>query len=300
MKVIECTNLTKNYNGKDVLQELSFSIEENTITGLIGRNGVGKTTLLKIIAGFIKETSGEIRVFHEKPFNSLKVSANSIFVDDQMSIPPALQLREVLDVAGSFYPNWNAALAWRLFDYFSFEPWQYHNRLSKGKTSTFNMIIGLASRCPLTIFDEPTTGMDEAVRKDFYRALLKDYLNHPRTIILSSHHIEEIEDILENIVLLKDGKVHLHLPLSELNEWAIGVQGPSDSVLELIRGHEIIHQRRIGSHSIYAVIKNHLTLAQKQEAFLAGLEFSSVRISDLFIYLTNETKGGIDDVFIND
>ena len=184
MKVIECNNLTKTYQGRNVLRNLSFSIEENKITGLIGRNGVGKTTLLKILAGFIKKTSGEVSVFTEDPFNSLTVSANSIFVDDQMGFPPALQLKEILEVAGSFYPNWDSEFAKRLFDYFSFDPKHYHNRLSKGKTSTFNMIIGLASRCPLTIFDEPTTGMDEAVRKDFYRALLKDYIAHPRTIIL--------------------------------------------------------------------------------------------------------------------
>lgn len=300
MNIIECTNLTKRYSGKDVLQEMSFSIEENTITGLIGRNGAGKTTLLKIIAGFIKKTSGEVRVFDEKPFNSLKVSANSIFVDDGMSIPPALQLKEVLDAAASFYPNWNTALADKLFDYFSFEPWQYHNRLSKGKTSTFNAIIGLASRCPLTIFDEPTTGMDEAVRKDFYRALLKDYMARPRTIILSSHHIEEMEDILENILLLKDGKAYLHLPADELNNWAIGIKGSSDSVLKLIQNYEVIHQRSIGNHSMYAVIKNDLPLELRQEAYLAGIEFTSVHLSELFIYLTNESKGGIDDVFNND
>jgi ABC-2 type transport system ATP-binding protein len=300
MKVIECRSLTKRYSGKYVLDEMSFSIEENTITGLIGRNGVGKTTLLKIIAGFIKETSGEIRVFNEKPFNSLNVSANSIFVDDAMGIPPSLQLKEVLDAAGKFYPNWNATLAQRLFDYFSFEPWQYHNRLSKGKTSTFNAIIGLASRCPLTIFDEPTTGMDEAVRRDFYRALLKDYIAHPRTIILSSHHIEEMEDILEDVLLLKGGKAYLHLPMTELTKWGIGIKGPANSVRKLIENSEVIHQRSVGNHSMYAVIKNDLSLDEQQEAYLAGLEVSPVPISDLFIYLTNETKGGIDDVFIND
>lgn len=300
MKIVECRNLTKRYSGKDVLKELSFSIEENTITGLIGRNGVGKTTLLKIIAGFIKETSGEIRVFNEKPFNSLNVSANSIFVDDGMSIPPALQLIEVLEAAGKFYPNWNAALAKALFTYFSFEPWQYHNRLSKGKTSTFNAILGLASRCPLTIFDEPTTGMDEAVRKDFYRALLKDYMAHPRTIVLSSHHIEEMEDILENILLLKRGKAYLHMPMTELLKFAIGVKGSTDSVEKLTENREVIHQRKIGTHSMYAVIKNDFSLEEQQEAYLAGLEFSPVHTSDLFIYLTNETKGGIDDVFNND
>jgi ABC-2 type transport system ATP-binding protein len=299
MKVIECNNLTKRYTGKNVLNEMSFSIEENTITGLIGRNGVGKTTLLKIIAGFIKETSGEIRIFGEKPFNSLNVSVNSIFVDDAMSIPPALQLKDVLDAAGKFYPNWNATLANRLFDYFSFEPWQYHNRLSKGKTSTFNAIIGLAARCPLTIFDEPTTGMDEAAQRDFYRALLKDYIAHPRTVILSSHHIEEMEDILEDILLLKGGKAFLHLPMTELTKWGIGIKGATDSVLGLIEKHKVIHQRTVGSHSLYAVIKNDLTLQEQQEAYLAGIELTPVHTSDLFIYLTNETKGGIDDVFIN-
>ncbi len=299
MKIVECRNLTKRYNGRNILDEMSFSIEENTITGLIGRNGVGKTTLLKIIAGFIKELSGEMRVFGEKPFNSLNVSVNSIFVDDAMSIPPALQLKEVLDAAGKFYPNWNATLATRLFDYFSFEPWQYHNRLSKGKTSTFNAIIGLAARCPLTIFDEPTTGMDEAARRDFYRALLKDYIAHPRTIILSSHHIEEMEDILEDILLLKGGKAYLHLPMTELVKWGIAIKGPANSVRKLIENREIVHQKQIGSHSLYAVIKNDLSLDEQQEAYLSGLELTPVHTSDLFIYLTNETIGGIDDVFIN-
>ena len=151
MKVIECTDLTKRYLKKNVLNKLTFSIEENTITGLIGRNGAGKTTLLKIIAGFLKPTSGEIHVFSEKPFNSLDVSANSIFVDDQMSFSPAIPLGELLKVAESFYPNWNQHLAQGLFDYFSFDPRYYHNRLSKGKTSTFNMIIGLS--IPLSIND---------------------------------------------------------------------------------------------------------------------------------------------------
>ena len=84
MSVIECQDLTKTYfGGKTALNGLTVSIEENKITGLIGRNGAGKTTFLKIIAGFLRETSGEVTVFSERPFNSLKVSANSIFIDDQ-------------------------------------------------------------------------------------------------------------------------------------------------------------------------------------------------------------------------
>jgi ABC-2 type transport system ATP-binding protein len=294
VKVIECTGLTKTYLRKAVLNNLTFSIEENTITGLIGRNGAGKTTLLKILAGFIQETSGKVRVFDESPFNSIFVSTNSIFVDDQLSFPPALQLQEILEVAGTFYPNWDMKLAMGLSKYFDFDPKSYHNRLSKGKTSTFNSIIGLASRCPLTILDEPTTGMDEAVRKDFYRALLKDYLAHPRTIIISSHHLNEIEDLLEDVLLIKDGKKHLHKPISELKEWAIGIKGPTEKVLELTNGEDLIYENRIGTGTMYAVVKNNFSTLEMEKA---GIELSPVRASDLCVYLTKDSKGGIDDVF---
>ena len=237
--IVECHNLTKKYRTKTVLNNFTATIEENTITGLIGRNGAGKTTLLKILTGYLKETSGKVAVFSERPFNSLKVSANSIFVDDQMSYPPALQLYELIEAAARFYPNFNLKLAKGLFDYFSFDPKGYHKRLSKGQKSTFNAIIGIAARCPLTIFDEPTTGMDEGVRKDFYRALLKDYLEFPRTIIISSHHLNEIEDLIEDVLLLKNGRAFLHLPITELKEYAIAFKGRKDEVLRRIGDRDV-------------------------------------------------------------
>jgi ABC-2 type transport system ATP-binding protein len=294
MKVIECKDLGKKFFRKSILNGLTFSIEENTITGLIGRNGAGKTTLLKILSGFIKETTGEVRIFDRQPFNSLQVSANSIFVDDQMSFPPALQLHEILEEAGRFYPNWDMKLAMGLFDYFAFDPKHYHNLLSKGKTSTFNAIVGLAARCPLTLLDEPTTGMDEAVRKDFYRALLKDYIAFPRTIVISSHHLNEIEDLLEEVLLIKDGKVKLHMPISDLKEWAIGIKGPSEKVLAMTEGKEILYKNHMGMDTIYVVVENDYSVGELEKA---GLEITSVRASDLCVYLTNDSKGGIDDVF---
>ncbi|MFS1514291.1 ATP-binding cassette domain-containing protein [Chengkuizengella sp. SCS-71B] len=297
MRVIECFDLKKTFSTKKVLNKISFSIEENKITGLIGRNGAGKTTLLKIIAGFIKETSGEIKVFSEKPFNNLNTSANVIFVDDHMSFPSTIPLLELLKVAESFYPNWNRDLAMRLIEYFSFDPKTYHHRLSKGKTSTFNMIIGLASRCPLTIFDEPTTGMDESVRKDFYKALLKDYIAYPRTIILSSHHLSEIENLLEDVLLIKGGKTYLQMPISELKEYAVGLQGNTEDVLKLTSNKEVLFENHIGTNVIYVVIKNVSSKNLLQQARHAGVKISPVRLSDLCVYLTNETKGGIEDAF---
>jgi ABC-2 type transport system ATP-binding protein len=300
MNVIECRGLTKFYGKTKALDNLSFTIEENKITGLIGRNGSGKTTMLKIIAGFLRETSGEINVFSEKPFNNLMVSANVIYINDQMNFPTALTLREILNVSATFYEKWDHELARRLFDYFSFQATHYYNDLSKGMKSTFNMIVGLSARCALTMFDEPTTGMDAAVRKDFYRALLKDYIAYPRTILLSSHHLDEIEDLLEDILLIKEGREHLHMPIGELKEWAIGIQGLTENVEEWTQNKEVIYSKDIGLNRTYAVVRNNLSEADHQQAKAADLALTQVTSSDVCVYLTSKTKGGIDDVFIKD
>ena len=297
MSVIRCNELTKSYGKLNALDHLSFELDENKITGLIGRNGAGKTTLLKLITGYFKPTSGEIQVFSKNPFNNLSVSANTIFVDDNMSFPGSFTLGDILTEVANFYQNWNHNLARGLFDYFSLNPKQRHNRLSKGTKSTFNSIIGLASRCPLTIFDEPTTGMDSAVRRDFYRALLKDYIECPRTIVLSSHLLSELEDILEDILLIKDGTKCLFLPVLELKEFALGIRGNAQAMRSVIEGREIIHVEEFAKNGLYVVTKRKTAQDQFELARQAGLEVQSVSPDDLCVYLTAKTKGGVDDVF---
>ncbi|WML42401.1 ABC transporter ATP-binding protein [Neobacillus sp. PS3-40] len=298
MNVIECNGLTKVYGKTKALNNLTFKIEENKITGLIGRNGVGKTTLLKIISGHVKETSGVINVFSEKPFNNLMVSANLIFIHDQMDFSSFLCLREIVEEAATFYKNWDRVLANRLFEYFSFNPMQHYSSLSKGMKSTFTIILGISARCKLTIFDEPTTGMDAAIRKDFYRALLKDYIAFPRTIIISSHHLNEIEDLLEDILLIKDGKELLHLPVTDLLEWAIGLQGKTTIINEWTKNREVFYTKCIGADHSYVVVKNDFSEADLKNIHVAMIDISPITPSDLCVYMTSKTKGGIDDVFI--
>jgi ABC-2 type transport system ATP-binding protein len=297
MGVLEFENVTKTYGKKKALDDLTFSLGENKITGLIGRNGAGKTTMLKIAAGFMRETSGDVRVFGEHPFNNLMVSANIIMIDNDMNMPTALDLEEILDGAAYFYPNWDMELAKKLFDYFSLHPKQTHAGLSKGMKNTFNAILGLAARCHLTIFDEPTNGMDAGVRKDFYRALLKDYIAYPRTIIISSHHLNEVDDILEDILLLKDGKVFLHMPVEQLREYAVVVSGKEDMMKKWLLDQEVFHQSSAGFGRGYAVIRNDLTDEEIGKARQYDLEFSTISNEDICLYLTSQEKGGIDDVF---
>lgn len=297
MAIIHCTDLVKTYRGNKALNGFTCEIKENKITGIIGRNGAGKTTFLKIIAGFFRKSAGEVKVFGERPFNNLNVSANSIMVDHEMPLPTILKLSEILEEANRFYTNFDRELAFRLLSYFKLDEELYVNDLSKGMRSTFHSIIGLSSRCALTIFDEPTLGMDAAVRKDFYRALLKDFIAFPRTILFSSHHLEEIEDLLEDVLLIDQGKIHLHTSIDEMKERAIAVQGPAQKVKEWAANREVLFEKQLGSSLMYVVVDNDLTEQERESIKMQGLTISSVSATDLCVYLTNESKGGIDDVF---
>lgn len=296
MNVIEFNDVTKKYGSRTVLNQIDFSIRENVLTGIIGRNGVGKSTLMKIAVGHIQATSGDVQVFSDHPFNSLKVSANSILIDDTMSFSDKLTLKDILREANRFYPNWDAPLAQRLFDYFSFHSDARHMDLSKGKKSTFNAIIGLASHCPLTIFDEPTTGMDTIARKDFYRALLKDYIAHPRTILVSSHHLEEIEDLLEDILLVHNRTVLFHSSITDLQEMFIRLIGKNEKLLEYVTTKETFGSQMNGSFS-EILFKNTFTSDELMRLSELDIKIVPVSANDAYVALTTGTKGGIDDVF---
>lgn len=296
MTVINCQKINKSYRSKVVLKDLTFTIRENSLTGIIGRNGVGKTTLLKMIAGFIQESSGHFEVFSERPFNHLKVSSNSIFIDDLMPFPQSMTMNDILNECKRFYFRWDHALALRLMDYFSLYPQLKPRVLSKGKRSTFNAIIGIASRSPLTIFDEPTTGMDAVVRKDFYRALLKDYLAHPRTILLSSHHVEEIEHLLEDVLLIHDQQVLFHDSITALQETFIHITGKEQLIQQHINPQHIIAKKDTGPYVIWTV-KNQLTDETLAAMRKDNLRISPVSANEAYVALTQGTKGGIDDVF---
>lgn len=296
MPAIECDRLTKTFGRIKANNCLSFSLEQNRITGLIGPNGAGKTTLLKLIAGFMAPTSGRVRVFGEDPLNSLKVSTSMIFIDDSIAPPASFSLADILKTAAAYYENWDMELATGLLKHFSLDPGRRYQHLSRGMKSTFNMILGLAARCPLTIFDEPTTGMDAGVRKDFYRGLLKDYLCHPRSIIIASNLLSEVEHILEDILLLKEGEIILHRPVSDFKEYAVALRGKKETIKPLTASCEVIYQQNVGDEHCYVVVRCDGAGTLLSEAGAAGAEVMPVTAGDLCVYLTATNKGGIDDV----
>ncbi len=296
MTMISLRKVSKKFSRVPALTDITFTIEENVITGIVGRNGAGKTTLLKMIAGFQKTSEGELRVFDENPVGSLLVSANTIYIDDAMSYPKSMTLEELLKEFSRFYANWNEEIAMRLVDYFAIPLNTRHRFLSKGKRSTFNAIVGIAARCPLTIFDEPTVGMDLAARNDFYRALLKDYILLPRTILLSSHYIDEMKDVLEDLLVIHRKQVCYHGSVSDLQEAHLSLRGTKEQLTKGTLGKTAVSKTTRGLHEEW-IMENDFSEAERTELIRQGITNAAVSLNDAYLALTEQPRGGIDDVF---
>lgn len=296
MEAVKTTGLVKAFGRKRAIDGLSVGIAENRITGLIGRNGAGKTTLLKLIAGYYRPTAGAVAVFGQNPFNSPAVSTSLIYVDDTTAFPQSLNLGEIISEMKRFYKNFDAKLADTLLDYFEISKKQRTLKLSKGMRSTFNTVVGIAARAPLTIFDEPTTGMDAAVRKDFYRVLLKEYIEFPRTVLLSSHLLGELSGLLEDIVLIDGGRLVEVFTAGEAEAYAVGLRGPEQAVMKVAGSRGVLHREELTPGIVCLALKGQLTPEEALQARGLGVEPLPVKADDLCVYLTQNGKGGIDDV----
>ncbi len=293
MNAVESTGLVKAFGKKRAVDGLTVQICENRITGLIGRNGAGKTTFLKLIAGYLKPTRGSVDVFGKNPFDNLDVSNNLIFVDDGMAFSQSFTLGEIIAEMPRFYRNFDLELATKLLDYYSLDKKQRTAKLSKGMRSSFNAIIGISARAAVTIFDEPTTGMETAARKDFYRALLKEYIAFPRTVILSSHLLGELSGLLEDIVLIDSGRLVTVMSADEAATYAIGLRGGEKQVGELAGERQVLYREDFAA-GVYLVVKGGLAPEEAARAQKLGVEVTPVEADDLCIYLTQKDKGGID------
>lgn len=275
------------------LDKIDFEAAPHTINGVIGRNGSGKSTLLQMIAGMKRPSKGTVEVLGLRPFNNLTVSANSIFVDDEMSFPSSLQLREILSTAESFYPNWSAAVAEDLMKHFRLPADSRHRELSKGMKSAFHAVVGLASRCPVTLFDEPTIGMDETIRREFYQLLKREYKAVPRTIFLSTHHVSEIDDFLENILLMDQRQVLLYRPVENICAQVLKITGEPASVEAYMHDKQELYRENLPDGSLFAVV--YTEHPQAAEAAGADTSLEKAALAEAVRYLSRTAAGRTDD-----
>ena len=208
---ISATALGRRYRDQIALDDISLTVEPGTVTGLLGRNGAGKTTLMRIVTGQEFPTTGSIRVFGQVPAENEAVLRRMVFVREEQSYPD-FRVRHAIRVASLFYPNWSEELAQQLLADFDLPPQRRIKKLSRGMRSAVGIVIGLAARAELTLFDEPYAGLDAVARQLFYDRLLAELAEHPRTVVLSTHLIDEVADLLEHVVMLDRGRVVVDRP----------------------------------------------------------------------------------------
>ncbi|SFI35307.1 ABC-2 type transport system ATP-binding protein [Paenibacillus sp. UNC496MF] len=291
-KVVEAKGLTKSYGSFTAVDNVDFSIEANKIYGLLGRNGAGKTTIMHMITAQLFETGGELRVFGEQPYENDKVLRRICFIKESQKYPDTFRVVDVLETAALLFPNWDRAYAERLRGDFNLPLKRRVKKLSRGMLSSVGIIIGLASRAPLTIFDEPYLGLDAVARNIFYERLMEDYTEHPRTVILSTHLIDEVSRLLEHVIVIDKGRILLDDEADALRGRAYTVTGPTAKIDAYAAGKRIIHRESLGGSRAVTVYAP-LGATDQRRAEELGLQFSPVTIQQLLVYLTNrapETK----------
>ncbi|MCW2783139.1 MAG: multidrug transporter ATPase [Marmoricola sp.] len=252
-ELIEATNVTKNYRGVRALDDVTLSISENSITGLLGRNGAGKTTLMSLLTAQDFLTSGSVKVFGEDPLENDKVLSRMCFIRESQRYPNNFKVRHVLAAGENFYPDWDAELAASLVEEFRLPAGRQVEKLSRGMRSSVGILLGLASRAPITIFDEPYLGLDATARQQFYDVLLREYAENPRTIVLSTHLIDEVSGLLSDVLVLNDGRLVMAGAADDLRQRATVLTGKDDRVAIVAAGLPVLHREALGAYTALTV-----------------------------------------------
>jgi len=287
--IVTTVNLNKHFGRNHALDNMSITIAENSITGLIGRNGSGKTTLLKILAGILDKTDGKVQVFGGEPMDNLAVLNKLVYTYHNVQYDPGIRLGVILYAYENMFPNFNPEFANKLMNYFDLDKKMKYKNLSQGMSSIFNFLCALSCRAPLTMLDEPVLGMDVTVRKAAYEILLREFTENPRTFIVSSHLLSEIEGTLSDILLIEEGRVVLNQPIDDVRNSAYRIDGSSSAVDQFTSGRNIITKKE-SELSCFAVIYESPTDAAMENAKSQGLTISPVRAEDLCVFLTQQNK----------
>jgi ABC-2 type transport system ATP-binding protein len=242
---------------------------------------------MRLITAHLFPTSGEVRVFGAHPYENSRVLSQICAVSDRQKYPNGYRVLDVLEQAAFFFPQWDQEYAFALVEAFRLPLSRLMKALSRGMLSAAGVIVGLASRAPLTIFDEPYLGLDAVARSIFYDRLLEDYAEHPRTVILSTHLIDEISRLLEHILVIDQGRLVLNEDAEALRGRAFTVVGPAARVDTFTAGKELLARSPLGGQ-VAATIMGNRNMEDRKQAEALGLSLAPVSLQQLLVHLTSE------------
>ncbi|MGJ9424417.1 ATP-binding cassette domain-containing protein [Nesterenkonia halotolerans] len=282
---IEITGVSRRYRSMTALDNVSLSLKKDVIHGLLGRNGAGKTTLMSIATAQDWPSEGEVRILGMRPHENEQALPKICFVrEEQRYIDDALA-KHAFSAAAQAFPRWDAELATQLAREFRVPEKTRIKKMSRGQRSAVGVIIGIASRAEVTFFDEPYMGLDAVARQLFYDRLLQDYAAHPRTVVISSHLIDEIAHLIENVMVIDQGQILLQEPVEQLRDRAVTLVGRADAVAEIAGTREVLHHEAMG-RIVRTTVLGALDHADRRALDERGVEIVPVSLQQLVVRLT--------------
>ena len=281
MAKIEVKNLKKKYGDNLVLDNIDITFDENKIYGLLGRNGAGKTTLLNIMTNRIFQDDGTVEVDGENIRENDNALEKIYFMTEKNLFPEGYKVKDIFKWTAEFYSKFNMEYALELSKKFKLDISKKIKSLSTGYSSIAKIITAMSSQADIIIYDEPVLGLDANHRELFYKELMKDYIENPKTVILSTHIIEEVSGLLENVVILNDKKIVSTDEAEELLNKVYTVSGLSQNVDKYIEAKEIVNIETLSNFKSVTVL-GEINSIDRINAERLGLEFSKVELQKLF------------------
>jgi ABC-2 type transport system ATP-binding protein len=217
--VIEIRCLTRHFGNQRALDEISLSVPRGGVFGLIGGNGAGKTTVIKHVLGLLKAQSGSVRVFGLDPVQNPVGTLGRIgYLSEDRDLPDWMSVAELMRYTQAFFPSWDEAYAAELREAFDLDPKAKIKNLSRGQRARAGLLAALAHRPDLLVLDEPSSGLDPVVRRDILGAIIRTIADEGRTVLFSSHLLDEVERVADRVAIIHEGRILLTAPMDEIKE----------------------------------------------------------------------------------
>ena len=274
--LIEAHDLTKKYGQHTALDRASFTVETGRIVGLIGPNGAGKTSALRAILG-LTTYEGQLRVLDREPFRDRAALMNdACFIADVAVLPAWLRVDQAIDFVAGIHPRFRRDRALALLAKTQITGKRRMRELSKGMKTQVHLALTMAIDAKLLVLDEPTLGLDILARRGFYDALVNDYMDETRTIVITTHQVEEVENLLTDVMFIDRGRIVLDCPVEDIASRFAAVAVAEDRVAAARAENPFYERRTLGKTVLY--------FERPDAARLATFgELSCPSVSDLFV-----------------
>lgn len=284
MKPIEIQQLKKRFGQQSVLDGINLTLKPETIYALLGRNGAGKSTLFNIIANRIPQSAGTVTI-EGQPISNNDQVLNRLYLMSEVNLyPPRMRVDEVFKTTAALYQGFDFAFADRMVTEFGLNTKTRFNKLSTGYRSILKLIVALAVDVDYVFLDEPTLGLDANHRELFYSLLMETYAERPRTFVISTHLIEEIANLVEQVLVLQNGQLTVNDTAEHLSQLGLAVTGPVADVQTYTAGLNVIGHEALGKLRVDYIYGE----LNEQREIPDTVSISHLDLQKLFIYLTSQ------------